>query len=99
DGAALADALQAADPADWVDGFQRLWLDLSLATHDLPPRYHPGQAARISAIAQALDPLALARAADWLREQQRLARHALNPKLLADHAARYLLQSVQPVQH
>ena len=96
DGAALADALQAAEPADWVDGFQRLWLDLSLGTHGLPPRYHPGQATRIAAIAKRLDPAALARAADWLREQRRLARHALNPKLLADHAARTLLQSVRP---
>ena len=98
DGASLADALQASDPVEWVDGFQRLWLDLSLATHDQPPRYHPGQAVRIAAIARALDPAALARAADWLREQQRLARHALNPKLLADHAARYLLQSVRPIR-
>jgi DNA polymerase-3 subunit delta' len=96
DGAALADALQAAEPAEWVDGFQRLWLDLSLGAHGLPPRYHPGQAARIAAIARNLDPAALARAADWLREQRRLARHALNPKLLADHAARTLLQSVRP---
>jgi DNA polymerase-3 subunit delta' len=98
DGAALADALQAGDPVDWVDDFQRLWLDLSLAAHDLPPRYHPGQTARIAAIAGALDPAALARAADWLREQRRLARHALNPKLLADHAARTLLQAVRPAK-
>jgi len=98
DGAALADALQAGDPVDWVDDFQRLWLDLSLAAHDLPPRYHPGQTARIAAIAGALDPAALAHAADWLREQRRLARHALNPKLLADHAARTLLQAVRPAK-
>lgn len=96
DGAALADMLQAGEPADWVDGFQRLWLDLSLAAHGLPPRYHPGQAGRIMAIARKLDPAALARAADWLRAQRRLVNHPLNPKLLADHAARYLLQSVQP---
>jgi len=88
--------LQAGEPADWVDGFQRLWLDLSLAAHGLPPRYHPGQAGRIMAIARKLDPAALARAADWLRSQRRLVNHPLNPKLLADHAARYLLQSVQP---
>lgn len=96
DSAALADMLQAAEVSEWVDGFQRLWLDLSLGAHGLAPRYYPEQTARIMALARALDPAALARAADWLREQRRLARHALNPKLLADHAARYLLQSVQP---
>ncbi len=98
DGAVLADALQAGEPADWVDDFQRLWLDLSLCTHGLPPRYHPAQAARIKAVARGLDPAALARTADWLRDQRRLAHHPLNPKLLADHAARTLLQSVRPVR-
>lgn len=96
DGAALADALQAVDPADWVDGFQRLWLDLSLGAHGLPPRYHPAEGTRIAAIAKALDPAALAHAAGWLQQQRRLARHPLNPKLLTDHAARYLLQAVRP---
>ncbi len=96
--AALADVLAGMDAADWVDGFQRLWLDLGLGVHGLPPRYYPDQAPRIRALARALDPALLARTASWLLEQQRLSRHALNPKLLADHAAQVLLRSMRPMR-
>lgn len=95
--ARLADILVELDPAMWLDGFQRLWLDLSLAAHDLPPRYYPEQASRISAVARVADAVLLAQTGKWLREQQRLARHPLNPKLLTDHAAHRLLQAVRPV--
>jgi DNA polymerase-3 subunit delta' len=95
--APLADALAALEPAVWLDGFQRLWLDLSLATHELPARYYPEQDAGIRRIARALDAGALARTGQWLQEQRRLAQHPLNPKLLGDHAAQRLLQAVRPV--
>ncbi|MFT0531797.1 DNA polymerase III subunit delta' [Castellaniella hirudinis] len=94
--AALADALQAAEPALWLDGFQRLWLDLSLAARGLPARYYPEQTGRISEIAQVADPAVLARTGRWLARQRRLAHHPLNPKLLADYAATRLLQSIPP---
>jgi len=94
--AALADALVAEDTAAWVDAFQRLWLDLGLAARGLPARYYPERGDRIRALAQALDPAALARCGQWLQEQRRLAGHPLNPKLLADHAAQRLLQAVRP---
>ncbi|WP_322998280.1 DNA polymerase III subunit delta' [Castellaniella sp.] len=95
--ASLADALIALEPAVWLDGFQRLWLDLSLATHDLPARYYPEQEAGILRIARTLDAGSLAQAGQWLQEQRRLAQHPLNPKLLGDHAAQRLLHAVRPV--
>lgn len=96
DPSALADTLLATDPIVWLDSFQRLWLDLSLAAQGLPARYYPGQAAKIKKIGQAADPLALARTGRWLIDQRRLATHPLNPRLLADHAAQRLLQAVWP---
>ncbi|WP_323017485.1 DNA polymerase III subunit delta' [Castellaniella sp.] len=95
--APLADALTALDPALWLDGFQRLWLDLSLAVHGLPARYYPEQDASIRRIAGAVDAGALAQAGQWLRDQRRLAQHPLNPKLLSDHAAQRLLHAVRPM--
>jgi DNA polymerase-3 subunit delta' len=91
--AALADALVAQDAAVWIDAAQRLWTDLSLAAHGLPLRYYPAQASAIETLAQSSDPVRLAQTARWLRDQQRLAQHTLNPKFLADHAARMLLGS------
>jgi DNA polymerase-3 subunit delta' len=95
--ATLADALAALEPAVWLDGFQRLWLDLSLATHGLPARYYPEQDADVRRVARAADARALAQAGQWLQDQRRLAQHPLNPNLLGDHAAQRLLQAVRPV--
>lgn len=91
--ATLADALVAQDAAAWIDAAQRLWTDLSLATRGLPPRYYPAQAPAIETLARSSDPVRLAQTAQWLQDQRRLARHTLNPKFLADHAARILLGS------
>lgn len=93
----LADTLLEMDAAAWVDGFQRLWLDLSLAAQGLPPRYYPEQASRIQAVARTADAALLAQAGKWLNQQRRLAQHPLNPKLLTDHAAQRLLLAVRPV--
>jgi DNA polymerase-3 subunit delta' len=94
--APLADELAMLDPADWLDGFQRLWVDLSLGAHGLPLRYHPSQSERIGALAGNLDPSRLARSARWLQDQRKLARHALNPRFLADHVVQTLLQALRP---
>ncbi|WP_291768666.1 DNA polymerase III subunit delta' [Castellaniella sp.] len=91
--AGLADALVAQDAAAWIDAAQRLWTDLSLAAHGLPLRYYPAQASAIEILARSSDPVRLAQTARWLQDQQRLAQHTLNPKFLADHAARMLLSS------
>ncbi|WP_322994977.1 DNA polymerase III subunit delta' [Castellaniella sp.] len=96
--APLADVLLASEPAQWLDSFQRIWLDLSLAARGLPVRYYPDRADKIQAIAEAADPALLARTGQWLAKQRRLAHHPLNPKLLADHAAQRLLQAVLPRQ-
>jgi len=92
----LADALADEDIADWVDGFQRLLVDLSLRTGAAPSRYFPAQAARIEALAARLDARRLAEAAHWLARQRRLAGHALNPRFLADHAVALLLKACSP---
>ncbi|CAM5181335.1 DNA polymerase-3 subunit delta OS=Castellaniella defragrans OX=75697 GN=HNR28_003599 PE=4 SV=1 [Castellaniella defragrans] len=93
---ALADALTAQEPAAWVDAAQRLWVDLGLASHGLPLRYYPDQSAAVGALARSLDAAALMKGAQWLVEQRRLAQHPLNPKFLADYAARFLLSAVRP---
>lgn len=89
--AVLADALLAQDPPVWIDAAQRLWTDLSLAANGLPLRYYPSQASAIQRLSRASNPARLARTAHWLQDQRRLAQHTLNPKFLADHAARVLL--------
>uniref|UniRef100_UPI00333E51F6 DNA polymerase III subunit delta' n=1 Tax=Castellaniella defragrans TaxID=75697 RepID=UPI00333E51F6 len=93
----LADALADTEIADWVDGFQRLLVDLSLGTGAAPSRYFPTQAARIETLAARLDARRLAEAAHWLTRQRRLAGHALNPRFLADHAVALLLKACTPV--
>lgn len=93
--APLADMLMSEEPALWIDGAQRLWVDLSLAQQGSPVRYYPGRAAAIGALALSLDPVALAQTARWLLQQRRLAQHTLNPKFLADYAAQTLLASAR----
>ncbi|WP_066456892.1 DNA polymerase III subunit delta' [Castellaniella caeni] len=94
----LADALLALDASDWLDGFQRLWLDLSLAAHGAPARYYPELESQVRTLARAAAPTALAQAGQWLQAQRRLAQHPLNAKLRADHAAQTLLRAVRPAQ-
>ena len=92
----LADALAEEDAADWIDGFQRLLVDLSLRAAAAPARYYPAQAARIASLAARLDARRLAEAAQWLARQRRLAGHPLNPRFLADHAVAMLLKACVP---
>lgn len=91
----LADTMRDMETGQWVDAFQRLWLDLGLAMHGLTPRYYPQCAARTDRIARMLVPAAYADTHQWLQEQKRLASHALNPGLLAEHAASRLLRPVR----
>ncbi|MER1967178.1 DNA polymerase III subunit delta' [Castellaniella sp. GW247-6E4] len=92
----LADALADEEIADWVDGFQRLLVDLALRAGGGPSRYFPAQAARIEPLAARLDARRLAEAAHWLARQRRLSGHALNPRFLADHAVALLLKACAP---
>ncbi|HUH39288.1 MAG TPA: DNA polymerase III subunit delta' [Castellaniella sp.] len=95
-GGELADTLAAQDTLDWVDGFQRLLVDLMLAAGPGGVRYFPAQGDRIQALASHLDTRRLAEAARWLGRQRRMANHALNPRFLADHAVLMLRQACSP---
>lgn len=92
----LADSLANEDITHWIDGFQRLLVDLSLNAGAAPSRYFPVHAARIQTLAARLDARRLAEAAHWLVRQRRLGGHALNPRFLADHAVTLLLRACTP---
>lgn len=95
--ASLADQLASLPTTDWVDGFQRLLVDMSLATRNVPIRYFPSRSRAVHAVASRLDPRQLASALGWLTQQRRLAGQPLNPKFLADHALALLLRACHPV--
>ncbi|MDN5843643.1 MAG: DNA polymerase III subunit delta' [Alcaligenaceae bacterium] len=99
DAGPLADQLAAMPTADWIDGFQRMMTDLSLAAHNAPVRYFPSRAQAIQAVATAADRRRLASAARWLLTQRRLSGQALNPKFLADHGVSLLTQACRPAAH
>lgn len=99
DAGPLADQLATLPSADWIDGFQRMLTDLSLAAHNAPVRYFPSRAQAIQAVAGAADPRRLASAARWLITQRRLSGQALNPKFLADRAISLLTQACRPAAH
>lgn len=95
--AGLADQLAALPTEEWVDGFQRLMLDLSLVARDAPVRYFPSRSQALHAVASRLDPRQLTGALQWLVRQRRLAGQPLNPKFLADHGLALLLRACRPV--
>lgn len=95
--AGLADVLAGLPTAEWVDGFQRLMVDLSLVARDAPIRYFPSRAEALHAVASRLDTRQLTGALRWLTEQRRLAGQPLNPKFLADHGLALLLRACRPV--
>lgn len=93
----LADQLASLPTGDWLDGFQRLMVDLSLAAQDAPIRYFPSRAETLHAVASRLDHRQLASALRWLTQQRRLVSQPLNPKFLADHGLALLLRACRPV--
>lgn len=92
---AVADRLEKIAPEVWIDTLQRLFVDLSLARHQLAPRYFPSL--------QALEPLAartssrnVAEISRWLAEQRAVASHPLNTRLFVHAVLQRVIQACQP---
>lgn len=83
---ALADLLDKAPAADWIDVMQRTYVDLSFSACGQPVRYYPGLARESQAIAARADAARLSEAERWMTQQRALASHPLNAKLFA-HAS------------
>lgn len=84
---ALADALEALSPLQWIDTLQRMALDLVLSRQGLAPRYYPAMADDLAAAAGRIDPAILAELGKWLSAQRAVAGHPLNAKLFAHAVA------------
>lgn len=79
--AATADALERIEPAIWLDGLQRAFVDLSLNAAGMPPRYFPSQATTLATLAGRTNPAVLSDTAKWLGQQRAVAGHPLSPRL------------------
>ncbi|NYT46000.1 DNA polymerase III subunit delta' [Alcaligenaceae bacterium] len=77
-----ADLLEKQAPQDWIDGLQRLLVDLSLAAAGAPLRYFPELAGPLGKVAHQSSPVSLSDTAKWLSQQRAIAGHPLNAKLL-----------------
>lgn len=77
----LADMLDKTPPEEWLDGLQRLFMDLALASARVPLRYYPAHEDPIRAIAGRASLARLTQAGRWLATQRRVARHPLNARL------------------
>lgn len=76
-----ADALERIEAPIWIDGLQRLFVDLSLVAAGAVPRYFPSQAQALQGIATRSSPVLLSAAVKWLAQQRAVASHPLSPKL------------------
>lgn len=91
----VADLLEKTAASEWLDALQRYYFDLQLATAGLAPRYYPALAADIAAIAQRAEPVGLSDTAQWIKRQQAIAEHPLNPKLFIHSALQRILLSTR----
>lgn len=91
----IADLLEKTAASEWLDALQRYYFDLQLAMAGLPPRYYPALAADIEAIARRADPVGLSDTAQWIKRQQAIAEHPLNPKLFIHSALQRILLSTR----
>lgn len=78
----LADQLEKMPVNVWVDSLQRLFLDLLLAASGAPVRYFPSLEKLTRLTAGQASMGNLAETAKWLAQQQAVAGHPLNAKLL-----------------
>lgn len=78
----LADLLDKTPPEEWLDGLQRLFMDLALAGARVPLRYYPNLEGPIRIVAERASLARLTQAGRWLAKQRRFARHPLNARLL-----------------
>lgn len=81
----MADELSGLSTSQWLDILQRVSIDLSWLSNDLPVRYFP----QVNDLLMRLVKLSTAPAwvslSHWYTEQMRLAHHPLNAKLFAHH--------------
>ncbi|WP_251863709.1 DNA polymerase III subunit delta' [Achromobacter sp. Marseille-Q4962] len=91
----MAESLEKAPPAEWIDALQRLFTDLMLAAAGQPPRYFPGLAGLTGKVGTRMNAARAAEAARWLTRQRALASHPLNGKLFAHAALQRVVLSCQ----
>jgi len=96
DTSVVADALEKEPAGIWIDAFQRVMLDLSLAACGAPIRYFPAQATQLGAIASRASAARLSEAGKWLAQQKAVADHPLNAKLFVDSAVLRMVQACLP---
>lgn len=89
----IAPELEGLPAAEWIDVFQRVFVDLQLQSFGLPARYFPGLAHISLSLAQQSQVHALAETVRWLNAQKRLANHPLNSKMFVHHALDRLSQA------
>ncbi len=82
----LQDRLEPLSPVDWIQTFQRVFIDLQLQVFAQAPRYYPGLKDSTAKLAERCKPQALAEALRWLNSQNRIATHPLNNKVFVHHA-------------
>ena len=73
--------LEKISNAQWIDSLQRLCFDLSLMHYDLPLRYFPSLQSQLYGLAAQVNSVKLTELQEYLKGQQRLAKHPLNVKL------------------
>lgn len=80
---ALADLLSKSAPAEWLDAFQRLSVDLMLVANHIPCRYFPSLESPLKTLVAARPSTGLSDLAEFINDQRRLAGHPLSAKLFA----------------
>lgn len=93
----LADILEKLPAQEWIDYWQRLFVDIQLGGFGQSARYYPSLQKRIDALAVQSNPTAVAEALKWLVQQKALGNHPLNAKLFIHHALDRLHQACRRV--
>lgn len=93
----LADTLEKLPVQEWVDHWQRLFVDIQLSGFAQSARYYPSLQKQIDALAAQANSAALTEALKWLAQKKALGNHPLNAKLLVHHALDRLHQACRRV--
>lgn len=73
--------LEKVSNQQWIDSLQRLCVDFHLLHFDLKARFFPGLVNVTKDFTRQINPLKLSELQEYLKGQQRLSGHPLNPKL------------------
>ncbi|HEX6829811.1 MAG TPA: DNA polymerase III subunit delta' C-terminal domain-containing protein, partial [Burkholderiales bacterium] len=96
DAVALAERMQAAEPAVLVGWLQRWCYDMMRLQCGTAPRFNPDFAQALERLAARADRCGLLVLARQLGEAQRFAAHTLNPRLFAESLLLYYSRSMTP---